>query len=519
MSEGPPSENDVSRLEVDPSDVHIREQYEEHTAGGEEVGEELDGGNEVDENYNVDNEVNPFSLPKDDVFLLREREKKAKREERDRQKGLKVWEKNHGKKSNGIVRSSRLNRGNQKFAAPKQDRMFQGRRREKENMADFIAKKRDMFLIQMSLDTKRQEIQKLEEKAQMKEDALRKSEMMLEEDAMRFDAFLKENDRKAHDALKRADQETKEKQEKVIEIKKLNQDISKVDNEMSKYEEQLNACLKYKKFLDELTPKEHYEAMLKKKEARRQEKFEQAKAQNPHLTLEEVSDDEEDMYFKKPEQLLEIFAQLEERNLFLIQNVQETEEALEELKQKYEETERQMNAKTTKLKENIDLLKEKIKSETEKAEQLKKRTKGKEKAGNQQKLLQGLSDKVKEVYTKCGFDADTQTDTLDMLREIEGSLENLLNQISKQDDVKVAEAEKKKETERRNRVRKLKKEEQKRQYEERLAKSTARAKAEVVKQTGKQIMFRSAPIRKKKKKEEDKSKKDDEAEDVKKFFT
>lgn len=43
---------------------------------------------------------------------------------------------------------------------------------------------------------------RLEEKAQMKEDALKKSEMMLEEDAMRFDAFLKEHDRKAHDALK-----------------------------------------------------------------------------------------------------------------------------------------------------------------------------------------------------------------------------------------------------------------------------------------------------------------------------
>lgn len=147
-------------------------------------------------------------------------------------------------------------------------------------MADFIAKKRDMFLIQMSLDTKRQEIQKLEEKAQMKEDALRKSEMMLEEDAMRFDAFLKENDKKAHDALKRfllrslmiiayhkfprADMETKEKQEKVIEIKRLNQQISKVDNEMSKYDEQLNACLKYKKFLDDLTPREFKEAVKKK---------------------------------------------------------------------------------------------------------------------------------------------------------------------------------------------------------------------------------------------------------------
>lgn len=94
-----------------------------------------------------------------------------------------------------------------------------------------------------------------------------------------------------------------------------------------------------------------------------------------------------------------------------------------------------------------------------------------------------------------------------MLREIEGWLEYLLKKISTLDPTKVAEAEKKKETERRNRVRKIKKEEQKRQYEERLAKSTARAKAEVIRRTGKQIMYRSAPIAKKKKKEEVKSQK------------
>jgi hypothetical protein len=78
------------------------------------------------------------------------------------------------------------------------------RRREKENMATFIAKKREMFLVQMSLDTKREEIRKLEEKAQMKEEALKKSELMLEEDAIRFDTFLKENDKKAHEAIKKA---------------------------------------------------------------------------------------------------------------------------------------------------------------------------------------------------------------------------------------------------------------------------------------------------------------------------
>ena len=39
------------------------------------------------------------------------------------------------------------------------------RRPEKENMTDFLAKKREIFLVQMSLDTKRAEITKLEERA------------------------------------------------------------------------------------------------------------------------------------------------------------------------------------------------------------------------------------------------------------------------------------------------------------------------------------------------------------------
>lgn len=61
------------------------------------------------------------------------------------------------------------------------------RQQEKESMAEFIAKKREMFLVQMSLDTKREEIRKLEEKARMKEEALRKSEQA---SATWFDASI-----------------------------------------------------------------------------------------------------------------------------------------------------------------------------------------------------------------------------------------------------------------------------------------------------------------------------------------
>ena len=36
------------------------------------------------------------------------------------------------------------------------------RRSEKESMSEFVAKKREMFLVQMALDTKRDEIRKVD---------------------------------------------------------------------------------------------------------------------------------------------------------------------------------------------------------------------------------------------------------------------------------------------------------------------------------------------------------------------
>jgi len=48
------------------------------------------------------------------------------------------------------------------------------------------------------------------------------------------------------------------------------------------------------------------------------------------------------LYFTDPQQLLDIFSELEEQNLSLIQNSQETEEALEEMKQTVKATKEKM---------------------------------------------------------------------------------------------------------------------------------------------------------------------------------
>ncbi|KAF0749937.1 hypothetical protein AaE_006879 [Aphanomyces astaci] len=223
---------------------------------------------------------NPFTLPSDEeVFRMRDDIKKKKEEERVRNANLKIHEKITHSSQRGNIRRFHFEESSQDLGTITQSKQTRGlvaaataaissdRRREKENMTDFISKKREMFLVQvrghasMSLDTKREEIRKLEEKAQLKEEALKKSELMLEEDAVRFDTFLKENDKKA-------EKETKAKADRVQEIKKLNQQIQLVQSDMSKLKEQLDDCLKYKAFLDELTPPEWESEQKDKKEKR-----------------------------------------------------------------------------------------------------------------------------------------------------------------------------------------------------------------------------------------------------------
>merc|ERR1719506_1414348 len=145
-------------------------------------------------------------------------------------------------------------------------------RREKENVADFVEKKREMFLVQMSLDVKNAEIKKLVEKAIQKDEALKKSQQMLDEDVSRFDAFLQNNDQKAHKAMKDAEEETKKKQDRLQRIKHLKSQLSAVQSEIAKHREQKEECMKYKAFLEKLTPLDWKEQKAEEKPQRKRDR-------------------------------------------------------------------------------------------------------------------------------------------------------------------------------------------------------------------------------------------------------
>ncbi|KAH8069623.1 hypothetical protein JL720_11925 [Aureococcus anophagefferens] len=421
-------------------------------------------------------ERNPFTLPSDEeVFRMRDEERKRRSKEREEQRKLKVWQKTTGgSRVAGSVRLKELigGDGREGAAASKSARQTK----------DAVNEARSIV---MSLDTKREEIRKLEEKAQMKEEALKKSEQMLEEDAIRFDTFLKENDKKAHEAIKKAEKETKLKTDKVQEIKRLNQQI-----QMLRLEEA------------EAAPKKKYGAGRRRKSVAGADPSKAVAPKmpppvaTPELEDEPLtsSDEELPMYFKHPQQLLDIFSQLEEQNLFLIQNSQETEKALEELKQNFEATKEQMDGKTALSGGRLQ-------------------ARAGETQGRQEKLLAQLHEKVRDVYQKCGFDVGSKPSTLFMLSELEARLEQLLDHIETMSEEYIMKEEKDKEKKRRERKRQEQQALQDAQQEERNRKSIARSMQAPKKRTGRQVMFRSAPMRQAVR--EEKEEEDDDLDELK----
>ena len=133
--------------------------------------------------------------------------------------------------------------------------------------------------------------------------------------------------------------------------------------------------------------------------------------------------------------------------------------------------------------------------EQQKANALRKRAAANTGEDAQHELLQILHSKVLQVYTTCGFDAESSPTTVSMLTDLEAKLEALLSQIEAMPGDYVERAEKKKEIERRERVRKERIDEQTRLYEEKLKISMQRSMQAPKKKTGKPVMFRSRPNR------------------------
>ncbi|XP_032197629.1 cilia- and flagella-associated protein 100 isoform X4 [Mustela erminea] len=211
------------------------------------------------------------------------------------------------------------------------------------------------------------------------------------------------------------------------------------------------------------------------------------------------SDGEElELYFTDPQQLLDIFMKLEEQNLSLIQNTQEMEEALDDLNVTLKNTQIRMDKEVNQLKQWVTTLMMSITKEEETAAELELKARvfhfGKYKGAQEDKLLESLNRKVLDVYQQCiGSQQESNLGAVQMLTIIEHHLDELLENLERVPQIKIEQAEKAKEKERRMRLREEKVMMQKRLQEERVQRAQARAQAEIKKKRGRRLVSRSRP--------------------------
>eukprot|EP00040_Diaphanoeca_grandis_P019760 m.104612 g.104612 ORF g.104612 m.104612 type:complete len:488 (-) comp27579_c0_seq2:451-1914(-) len=450
-----------------------------------------------------DHDVNPFSVKvpsREDISLFQEQQRLEKQERHRQQDTLKIHQRTT--RVGSSIRRMNLQEDTQQVSIadiaamqnPKSQELAiatRDRHIEKESMLEYIQKKRDMFLVQYALEIKRGEMAKLEQVAEEEENQLINAEKRLEMNGKKFYEFLKENDRASAEAVREAEAQTHSKLEKVDEIKALEATFQALESTLSKNDDRLQVLQIYIDFLDSLSP----------------EGWEPTEETGP-------------IYFDTPQHLLKVFAELEGHNLSVITNGQEIEETLQDTEDQFNiEWEAMETAEREALKKNTDLEKM-IKEQQDLSWFAKERTSyfSASNMDKQEEEMKILEAKVNTVYTECIGENEANISALQMLTNIENKLEELFEMIAKMPPEMVEAAEKAKEKQRRLRAREEKLEAQRLHQADRVRKALERAQAAPKKQTGKRLVYRSAPPKQKKNDEKRRGAKSEQEEEFRYFY-
>ncbi|XP_035113237.2 coiled-coil domain-containing protein 38 isoform X2 [Callithrix jacchus] len=431
----------------------------------------------------------------------------------------------------------------------------------KRTVHEFINDQRDRFLLEYALSTKRNTIKKFEKCIAMRERQLNKAEKKLQHDALAFEEFLRENDQESADALKLASQETIHKLQIIVQLKKASMEVQAMKSEIAITEFLLKKYMKYGIFLLQLSPR-HWQiqqalkiAQASKSKAnvihpkiltelslhsskkegileesggtavlsedasqvgdgqepsrsptRTPEKMKSklAESLSSEDSLEFLLDDEMDfdlepvLYFKEPEELLQVLRELEEQNLTLFQYSQDVDENLEEVNKKEKIIQDKINSNIEFLLEQGKILKANCVREEEKAAELELRSRlfsfGEFNSDAQEILIDSLSKKISQVYKVCIGDAeDDALNPVQKLVKIESRLVELCDLMESIPKENVEAIERMKQKERRQKFRDEKMREKQRHQEERLKAALEKAVAQPRKKLGRRLVYHSKP--------------------------
>ncbi|XP_032349706.1 coiled-coil domain-containing protein 38 [Camelus ferus] len=207
---------------------------------------------------------------------------------------------------------------------------------------------------------------------------------------------------------------------------------------------------------------------------------------------------EPELYFKEPEELLQVLTELEEQNLTLVQYSQDVDENLEDVNKRERLIQDKINTNIEFLLEHKEMLKANCVREEEKAAELELRSRlfsfGEFNSDAQEKLIDSLSKKINQVYKVCIGDAEVGSlNPVQKLVKVESRLVELSDLIESIPKENVEAIERMKQKERRQKLREEKMKEKQKHQEERLKAALERAVAQPKKKLGRRLIYRSKP--------------------------
>ena len=411
---------------------------------------------------------NPFKIPETtDYFTIRDQEREARDLRRARITMTPLQERSIEPRRPNIRKQYKIQTTNpsEEEAALAQIILAPQKGSTKTDLHDFIAQKREIFLSQLAIDTKREELQRLERLEIEEEKTLKEKEAEINLFKTQFTNFLEHDGKQTMLARQEAENKAKERIELSLQIKQISNEISSVRNEIAHQDERLAECEQYKNFLDSLTPPDWKKA-------------------HPN-----------EVYFTDPEQLLTIIRSMEEQNMFLIRHCQEAEEMVERYRQKFSNLLEERDGAIVEKTEQYKVVSDALKQSQERNRQYTANKNFRTGAELSEEQQAHLHEKIAKFYSTLGFDSTSTSDTVAMLVKMEDLLHTLEKDLKDIDPYIVKKKAQERDTERREKLRLENQRKQKEiQYEKR-ARTLAQAKQPIKYKTGRPLVPRNVPKR------------------------
>jgi uncharacterized phage infection (PIP) family protein YhgE len=404
--------------------------------------------------------VNPFAPPPDErIFTFKEEEKQRRLHEREKNRNTKIWNKNRPVREGCLKKLCEQDIQMSTIAIderfPKKINMSQAaeftipveRPRNKENRWKLIEKKREMDIIKEMIVTKREETNSIEYLEKKRQEALEESEKFLSQDIKSFVDFFKKNTSESKQAMQDAEDQKNIRMAMHKKYLEKKDQAQKIVSNINKNAELLEEYFRYKQFLDKVSSagvqaqseeekmKEQHEISKtvdddKSKSSKSRKKRNQEKRDNLMDDLnikKDINDLIEDDTFKykidfdTPADLIANFTTLEEKNLFLIQQTQEAEQACEEKSHELNKVCRMYENDIRGLEVGLQEVKERIKKTQEEMD--KDSNFENDQKAMPKELEKQLKNKIEEVYAavfaKEGKVVESNNSGLYLLAEVE----------------------------------------------------------------------------------------------------